>query len=394
MDFHPDMGYVEDGVDFTNKDLYKSTHLPFGQATILPPFTYQSKIFSDLEDEKLWTRNWIAVGFTDEIPNTGDLLPFTVGHHGLHVQREKDGSLIGRFNKAQHGGCRAVPLQCQTGKKTKCSFTSCGYSRDRNVIRVEEIGENTPTMHQYLGLIPERLLPVKVEVLNSIIFINLDHECNSLADEYPDVAKHIELFSNQDFTLQNNEWFECTSNWKFSGRAFFDGNSIENSIKSINDKNIQNYFTSLNILTHEIDLNINYIFDDGVDNVQLSWLFPNLVLVHHADFLLSVILQPTSMGETTLRTCLFAKQHKSNSDTSHLPTNFQAYIESVASKAQRMQSQADELTMPGAPELKNNMIPIETNLAGYSFHRYITEIIETEHEYYWNAPLYSNNIGR
>jgi hypothetical protein len=379
--------------------IYINLHnYPLAKLRYFHPFHINQKFFSDLEDEKLWTRNGIAVGFTDEIPNAGDLLPFTVGHHGLHVQRQEDGSLVGRFNKAQHGGCRAVPLQCQTGKKTKCSFTSCGYSRDRNVIRVEEIGENTPTMHQYLGLIPERLLPVKVEILGSIIFINLDHECNSLADEYSGLAKNIKLSSNQDFTLQNNEWLECPSNWKFAGRAFFDGNNIDDSIANNDDKNTFNYFISPTISTHEIGLNIDTAIDDviedRIDNVQLSWLFPNLVLIHHADFLLSVILQPTSMGESTLRTCLFTKEHKANSDASHLPTDFQVYMQSIISKAQQIQSQADELTAPGAPELKNNMIPIETNLAGYTFHRYITEIIETEHEYYWNAPLYSNNIGR
>lgn len=390
MEFHPDMGYIDDGVDLTNKDLYKSTSLPFGQATILPPFSYQSKIFSDLEDEKLWTRNWIAIGSTDEIPNAGDLLPFTVGHHGLHVQRQEDGSLIGRFNKAQHGGCRAVPLQCQTGKKTKCSFTSCGYSRDRNVIRVEEIGENTPTMHQYLGLIPERLLPVKVEVLGSMVFINLDHECKSLADEFSAVSKSIELFLSKDFSLKNNEWFESASNWKFAGRAFFDGYNSSNSISSNDDENFYNCFISTSLSTHDIGLNI----EDGTDDIQLCWLFPNLVLIRHTNFLISVILQPTSMGECTLRTSLYTKDNNNNSDASHLPSDLQTYIQSVISKAQQMQSKADELTAPGAPELKNNMIPIETNLAGYSFHRYITEKIETEHEYYWNAPLYSSNIGR
>ncbi|NNC68474.1 MAG: ring-hydroxylating oxygenase subunit alpha [Gammaproteobacteria bacterium] len=390
MEFHPDMGYVEDGVDLTNKDLYKSTSLPFGQATILPPFSYQSKIFSDLEDEKLWTRNWIAIGSTDEIPNAGDLLPFTVGHHGLHVQRQEDGSLIGRFNKAQHGGCRAVPLQCQTGKKTKCSFTSCGYSRDRNVIRVEEIGENTPTMHQYLGLIPERLLPVKVEVLGSMIFINLDHECKSLTDEFSAVTKSIKPFLIKDLSLQNNEWFECTSNWKFAGRAFFDGYDTSNSISNNDGEIIYNCFIAPNLFTHDIGLNI----EDDIDDIQLCWLFPNLVLIRHANFLVSVILQPTSMGECTLRTSLYTKANKINSDASHLPTDLQAYIQSVTSKAQAMQSKADKLTAPGAPELKNNMIPIETNLAGYSFHRYMTEKIETEYDYYWNAPLYSNNIGR
>ena len=59
-----------------------------------------------------------------------------------------------------------------------------------------------------------------------------------------------------------------------------------------------------------------------------------------------------------------------------------------------MQKQADELTAPGAPKLMDDMIPIETNLAGYTFNRYITKQIEIEHDYYWNAPLYSNNLRR
>ena len=341
MEFHPDMGYVDNGVDLTNTDLYKSTNKPFGKATILPPFSYQSKIFSDLEDEKLWTRNWIAIGSTHEIQNAGDLLPYTVGHHGVHIQREKDGSLIGRFNKAQHGGCRAVPLQCQTGKKTKCSFTSCGYSRDRNVIQVEEIGENTPTVHQYLGLIPERLLPVKVETWGSVVFINLDHECNNLSDSLADLPKNIESFLSDDFTLQNSEWFECASNWKLAGGAFFDGKNICNSIVNEDSTNISNNFLVSNLSTYGIEVNT----ENNVGNVQLCWLFPNLVLVLHPTFVVSVILQPTNMGECILRTSIFRKENNIvKNDLSHLPTEWQAYMQSIQSNAQSMQKQADELT--------------------------------------------------
>ena len=265
MEFHPDMGYIENDIDLTDVDLYKLANLPFGQATILPLFSYQSKIFSDLEDEKVWTRNWIAIGSAKEIPNAGDLLPFTVGHHGIHVQRENDGTLIGRFNKAQHGGCRAVPLQCQTGKKTKCSFTSCGYSRDRHVIRVEEIGENTPTMHQYLGLIPERLLPVRVDTLGPFTFINLDHECSSLSDSLDAFPEDIEKILHSKFTLQNSEWFECVSNWKFAGRAFFDGQNICKNYSTIKDENISSSFLTSNLSTNKIGVKTA----DDLDSVQL-----------------------------------------------------------------------------------------------------------------------------
>ena len=393
MEFHPDMGYVENDIDLTDVNLYKPTNLPFGQATILPLFSYQSKIFSALEDEKLWTRSWIAVGSTKEIPNPGDLLPYTVGHHGIHVQREIDGCLIGRFNKAQHGGCRAVPLQCQTGKKTKCSFTSCGYSRDRHVIHVEEIGENTPTMHQYLGQIPERLLPVKVGTLDSLVFINLDQECSGLTESFKQLPNSIKSSISSEFTLQSSEWFECASNWKLAGRAFFDDEVIfDRSAITINDeKEASDIFLTSDLSTHDIGVKTV----GNIDHVKLCWLFPNLILVSHPTFALSVILQPTSMGECILRTTMFKKgNEKSDCETTSLPKEWQNYIHKICNNAQSMQARTDELTAPGAPELTADMLTIETSIAGYAFHQYICKQIETAYEYYWNAPLYSNNIRR
>ncbi|MGH1538505.1 MAG: ring-hydroxylating oxygenase subunit alpha [Gammaproteobacteria bacterium] len=392
MEFHPDMGYVENDIDFTDVDLYKPANLPFGQATVLPLFSYQSKIFKDLEDEKLWTRNWIAIGSSKEIPSPGDMLPYTVGHHGIHVQREIDGCLIGRFNKAQHGGCRAVPLQCQTGKKTKCSFTSCGYSRDRQVIRVEEIGENTPTMHQYLGLIPERLLPVKVETIGSLIFINLDQEANDLSESYKELPDRIKLCLSNKYTLENSEWLECKANWKLAGRSFFDGQVILDQGKKHHDENLSSdFFLTSALSTHDIGVKTS----EDIENIEVCWLFPNLVLIIHPSFIVSAIIQPTSMGECTIRTAIYKNEDTNiENDIAPLPSEWKDYILMICSNAQSMQEKTDELTAPGAPKITADKTPIENNIAGHAFHQYVFKQIETEYDYYWNTPLYSNNIRR
>lgn len=386
MVYHPDLGYVEDGVDFTDAELYKTVIQPFGQATILPPFSYQSKTFSDLEDEKLWTRSWIAIGTTHQIPNAGDLLPFTVGRHGIHVQREEDGSLIGRFNKAQHGGCRAIPLQCQTGKKTKCSFTSCGYSRDQHAIPIEAIGENTPTMHQYLGLIPERLLPIKVETLGPFIFVNLDQDSCSLIEALNTLPGEIDINMFTKTKLINDEWFECESNWKLAGRAFYDSEKINESLCINEHINAQSHFHADNLAIPEL-ANAE---GDLSNSINLSWLFPNLLLLVSPAHIFSVILQPTSMGESLLRTYVFSDNKNEMTDTA-IPEALQNFIQSIQSRAKSLQQSTDALTSPGAPQLRNEMIPIENSVAGYVFHRYVTKQIGTEHEYYWNTPLFTVN---
>ena len=219
MTSDPIKGYSYEGVDLTDPDFYICASAGFGEASMLPAVAYQSKNFSDLEDEKLWTRSWIAVGTLMQIPNPGDLLPFTVGNHGIHIQRQEDGSLVGRFNKAQHGGCRSIPAQCQTGKKTKCSYTSCGYSRDRAVITADELGDNTPAMHQYISLIPERLLPVKVETFGPFIFINLDPDSLPLKESLTDLDQCLEEYLQSPFIHLPQTWIESECNWKLAGRA-------------------------------------------------------------------------------------------------------------------------------------------------------------------------------
>ena len=386
MVYHPDLGYVENGVDFTDTSLYKTATRDFGIATILPPFSYQSKIFSDLEDEKLWTRNWIAIGTVHQIPNIGDLLPFTVGRHGLHVQRQEDGSLIGRFNKAQHGGCRAIPLQCQTGKKTKCSFTSCGYSRDRHAIKVEEIGENTPTMHQYLGLIPERLLPVKVETLGPFIFVNLDPDSTSLVDEYGELPESLDINRIAKLGLQSDQWFECLSNWKLVGRAFYDSDNINQNLTIKEHLQNSTHFHATDISA----LGLENKNTPSPSRVNIYWLFPNLLIVDTASHIFSAILQPTSMGESILRTCIFNKDRPSNKNES-IPKEISNYIEIIQSRSKSFQDQTEKLTSPGSCELTDKIIPLENNLAGYVFQQYVAKTVTTVHEYYWNAPLFTIN---
>jgi len=127
---------------------------------------------------------------------------------------------------------------------------------------------------------------------------------------------------------------------------------------------------------------------------KLCWLFPNLILILHPEFVVSVILQPTSMGECILRTSLFNRNSNTDSETASLPNEWQDYMRMICDNAQTMQSKTDKLTAPGSPELTVDMIPVENNFAAYAFHQYIFKKIETNHEYYWNAPLYSNNIRR
>ncbi|WP_428031926.1 ring-hydroxylating oxygenase subunit alpha [Ancylobacter sp.] len=277
MTHRRDLGYWDEGRNLAEASFYADALGP--EPRVLPPVAFRSRRFSELEDEAVWTRDWVCVGAHEAIPENGDLLPFTVGTHGVHVQRTA-GGIVARFNKAQHGGCRAVPLQCQTGAKTKCSFTSCGYSRDRAAIPASELGDGTPEMHQYLGLRPERLLTAQARSWGPLIFVNLD-----VAPVWPDaelaaLGRMGGFFGAHKPSRSRELWLEYAANWKLMGESLAAGGPVTGE--------------------RDVWMLAPTTLSDGTP-AQAAWLFPNLVLIATAASTAVVTLQPTAMGQTLCR---------------------------------------------------------------------------------------------
>lgn len=224
---------------------------------LLPAASFDSLSFQALEDAAIWTRAWVAIGFAADISRAGDVLPFTVGHHGIHVERLGDGSLVGRFNKAQHGGCRTVPLQCQTGAKTRCSFTACGYSYDRRPIAADEPGR-ARHLDQYLGLRPERLLRVDVRQWGPVLLARLDPRQEAEMD-WPTPAS---LLPSGGFVRGATAWRELDANWKHLAPV---------------------------------------LADAGEARRDAPLLFPNVVVQTTPDDTRIIILQPVALGRTLCR---------------------------------------------------------------------------------------------
>lgn len=274
----PDLGYRDEGINLRNPRAFDSVCLPFGEATELPPVAYRSLQFLYLEDEAVWTREWVPIGTVHEVPGEGDILPFTLGYHGVHVQRIGGGMLEGRFNMAQHGGCRMVPTQCQQGERTSCSFTSCGYSRDRGPISKVEGQDDTRTMYQYLGLRPERLHPVHTAQVGPVVFVNIDPN----GDE-TDLARELDLpehLSHPGVERAHREWLEFDANWKLSGQTLAHVDALLASC----DRFMRGRRPAL----------------DGTD-MSVRWVFPNMILLGQGPETCVITLQHTAITKTLFR---------------------------------------------------------------------------------------------
>lgn len=347
---HPDLGFVEGGVDFLQGATYAACGARFGVARALPRRAYTSAVFQELENEKVWTRDWVCIGTAPEIANSGDLLPYTVGQHAVHVQRLASGGLIGRFNKAQHGGCRSIPAQCRTGKKTKCSYTSCGYSRDRSVIPGDLLNEMTPQAGQYLGVYPERLLQVKIHTGGPFIFANVDPTLDR--DICPPA---VESEIDPKAIRIGGEWREYRANWKLAGAAL-------------------------------VDTARSYASGGGASNyVSAEWYFPNLVLIKARSAMLAVILQPTAFGQALWRLSFFRAQQAGDLSYGSDHAKLTKLVGLAAVKALSDQAEAE---LPAVCDVT------EQSRSAWKFNQELLERIDAQHAAYWNAPLTQARAGR
>jgi hypothetical protein len=344
MTVRPDFSFSEGNVDYEAADFYQNSRMFFGRATMLPRHAYTSDNFQLLENEKVWTRAWVCVGTTFDIGDAGDLLPYTIGQHAIHVQRQPDDRLIGRFNKAQHGGCRSVPAQCRTGKKTKCSYTSCGHSRDRGVIPGSVLGEMSPLMGQYLGAVPERLIPVRVSVSGNYIFANVDPD-EAGGAQPPSMP--AEIRAGQRHGL----WREHRSNWKLAGATL-------------------------------VDVARTDIKGGAMNHVDAAWFFPNLVLIRSQTAVASVVLQPTAMDRTLWRISLFAPASTANFGA--MQTRFMQLLDRAAERATAAQSMVEQSTTEHI---------VETTRSGWRFNQQLIDQVTRRHSTYWNAPLVDATVA-
>ncbi|WP_313054661.1 hypothetical protein [Pseudomonas lopnurensis] len=335
MSRRPELGYFDEGLDLCAPLAYQHSRGEPGTARVLPLAAYRSLEFSYLEDERIWTRDWVCIGTRHDLPNAGDLLPYTLGNHGIHVQRQADGSLRGAFNQAQHGGCRVVPLQCQGGSKTSCSFTSCGYSRDRTPIQAGELGQGSPAMHQYLGLRPERLLPVAVATFGALVFVNIDPHAevfSRIAHELP-----AALAVRENATRIGSQWREYACNWKLLAQHLLAADEQTPASEQA------------------------LVFRGMSGQLDASWHFPNLLLLRHGSQCCVVLLQPTALGKTLCRIQLLSETTLLDAEAT---MDMQLWLALLDQRGASATAHARQLLRWDHPDETPRELPLQTDVAG------------------------------
>ena len=114
---------------YTKMETYRQIRLPIEKASTLIPDAYTSDNFFALEQEKIFSNSWVAVGCLPKVRKQGDILVTEVAGRSILVVRGKKNKLMAFYNVCRHRGSKLLNESCNI-KKIRCPYHAWVYGLD------------------------------------------------------------------------------------------------------------------------------------------------------------------------------------------------------------------------------------------------------------------------
>jgi len=192
------------------------------------PSSYDDSIspeFYALEREAIFQRTWLNVGRVEQLPRTGTYFTRELDSAGTSVIVVKDGGGEVRafHNICRHRGNKLVwqdfPREETSGscRQFTCKYHGWRYDLEGALTFVQQESEFFDLDMEKFGLVP-----VRCEVWEGFIFVNLDADAQPLRDYMGRLGAGIEGYPFEKMTQVHKYRAEVGSNWKLFIDAFME----------------------------------------------------------------------------------------------------------------------------------------------------------------------------
>ncbi|AYJ50354.1 aromatic ring-hydroxylating oxygenase subunit alpha [Rhodococcus sp. P1Y] len=187
----------------------------------IPVEAYISRDYAKAEFERLWSKVWQQVGRIEDIPNVGDFLTYEIQDQSFIIARTETG-LRAYHNVCSHRGRRLVDTpEGERQAMGNCKQFVCGYHGWRyNLDGTNTVAPQRVDWKNTLTKENSKLVDVKVDTWGGWVWINLDPDCESLADYLAPATRLLDHFETQKQRFRWRRWLVVDCNWKVALEAF------------------------------------------------------------------------------------------------------------------------------------------------------------------------------
>ena len=286
----------------------------------LPSSAYTTADFMSLEQTRLFSRNWMPIGFAHDVPEPGDIRSVaSAAGKSLLMVRGDDGELRVFHNYCRHRGMRLVAEETRGVKNIVCPYHAWCYGLDGQLIRIPH--RHGFGRHAVEPGDPAGLEEVRCTVWIGIVFVDL----GGTAGEFSEfVAPLANRWAHFDFSLLvpgTSMTFDLNGNWKLAIENFIDIYHVQFVHPALNDY--------IDITQHQFISEGEVLLGQGSESceptdagagklpmfpgltssqeatIEAVSLFPNLLLTVFGDNLRVILVEPTGIDSCHERVEIF-----------------------------------------------------------------------------------------
>jgi choline monooxygenase len=304
---------------------------PIAAAAGLPNFAYTTDWFFAIEREAVFKPHWCCAGFASDVPEPGNVRPFSFLGLPLLMVRAEDGIRV-FHNVCSHRGATLVEEACKVRGTLRCPYHSWAYDLRGKLRATPSIGG--PQVNSLSGFVKadHNLKEVRSAVWHDLVFLNLSGD----APTFDEFIRPLESrWGNYDISLfqrpSHDSSFELkiAANWKLA---------VENTSESYHLPWVHPGLNSASRLEDHYHIvggdsycgqgtnayayqsagsrglpRLPGIAAEAAGQAEYITLFPNVQIGVHADQLFHIIIEPVSPNCTIERIAFYYLEPAANS---------------------------------------------------------------------------------
>ena len=291
-------------------------------ATGLPAYAYTSTDYWQQEQQTLFAKSWVFVGFAHEISEPGDVVPIEVAGKPIFLIRDTNGQISAYHNVCRHRCLKLIDDKGNVGPRIRCPYHSWVYGLNGNLKSTPFFGG--PDKHTPEGFNPENhsLVKIHCEVWFDWIYINLSEHPESFENHIEPLKKRlVDIDFDQVKVIGTIDLGEVKCNWKLLMENFIEPYHVQFVHSSTTEQPLSDHYTVVDghCLGSAVDIDESSSQKKAntlaVSSLYLT-LFPNFVFGRYFPDQIGVHLnRPVSVNRTCQKRVIYITDGSSKSES-------------------------------------------------------------------------------
>jgi choline monooxygenase len=281
----------------------------------LPSFVYNSEPFREIENQTIFTKHWVFVGFAHGLPSPGDVQPVTVAGKPFFLVRNDDNEITAFHNACRHRCLKLINEKGNCGQLIQCPYHSWIYNLKGELKAAPYFAGRDRNPPEGFLLAENGLVAVRCETWHDWIFINIDGNAQPFDEFISPIRSQLEGFDlAQIKPVATIDFGVLKTNWKSLMENFIEPYHVQFVHKTTTKQPLTDHYTIIDkhCLGSACDIENNPGMDTSGTLAVTSrflTLFPNFVMGTYVPDQIGVHLNvPVSAEET--RQCRVIYVHK------------------------------------------------------------------------------------